>query len=78
MKEYMKPELEALPLEGNDNIQGCTFDAVGSNMDPVIRRLLGDKADQPGLFANGEACKNPVDISGYCKYGPSGNMVFNS
>ena len=91
MKKYMKPQLVALSLVGNDALcaTSCGIDAEGTNMDPTLKLalqlaglLLGNDKDgfyiPKTAFGTGEACDQDKIIDGYCKFGPSGQLVFVS
>ena len=88
MKKYMKPQLVALSLVGNDALcaTSCGIDAEGANMDPTLKLALqlAGLFDSEGLkpiagtFGTGEACNQSTTIDGYCKFGPSGQLVFVS
>lgn len=77
MKTYEKPRLVALAVSSNDLLcQSCAIDAIGNNMDPVLRRYLdlyGVTLEQ--LFGSGETCTIPVE--GYCKFNGA-YVVINS
>ena len=91
MKKYMKPQLVALSLVGNDALcaTSCGIDAEGTNMDPALKLalelagllagndLIGYKPIE-GTFGTGEGCNQDAIIDGYCKFGPSGQLVFVS
>ena len=86
MRTYEKPRLMALSLSGSDALCACSIDAVGSNMDIAVKQMLenlglldGDKPRE-GTFAPKDQCDKDkeVNINGYCKHGPSGEMLFNS
>ncbi len=81
MKKYEKPRLMALSLSGSNALCACQVDAVGPNMSQEIIHAL-DGLVQPdqisSCFEAGYQCQIPVDVEGYCKYGPSGQTVFNS
>ena len=81
--------LNTFSLSGNEALCACHYDVVGSNADPytkenLIRLLRMSGYDVPGneipdyYFANGEDCATKVDITSYCKFGPSGEIIFNS
>ena len=82
MKQYVKPDLTFLALSGNSALCACSYDALGSNMDPNIRFVLegfGIPEDEfQNCFAYQEACSTKIDTDSFCKFGPSGALVFNS
>ena len=84
MKTYEKPRLNALSLSGNSLLCSCAIDAVEPNMNDSLKKALSlipgiDLSNTANLFTAADACKQPIDIDGYCKMSPTEtNMVFNS
>ena len=85
MKTYTKPKMVALSLAGNSLLCACEFDVSEPNMSEEIRRWLGnlgwlnsDKTGaQTGVFTEDmNSCMR--QLPGYCKMGPSGEIIFNS
>ena len=89
MKQYEKPQLNTFSLSGNEALCACVYDVVGSNADPSMKNLVlaglqslgyssvdGEIPEQ--LFGLGDNCKEQIDFMGYCKFGPSGEFIFNS
>lgn len=90
MKSYEKPVLNTFSLSANEALCACAHDVVGDNADKSLKkgliemlRLLG--YDVPGeeipehYFAKGEDCMVQVpEIDAFCKFGPGGDIIFNS
>lgn len=79
MKPYEKPRLVALSLSGNDMLcASCAIDVVGDNMNPTYKEIIDDLfGGVSPNFGTGEECTD-ITIDGYCKFGPTGELVFNS
>ena len=89
MKQYEKPLLNTFSLSGNEALCACTYDVVGSNADPSMKNMILAGLNAMGyetpngeiperLFGLGDNCAEQIDFMGYCKFGPSGEFIFNS
>lgn len=87
MKTYRKPQIIALSLDTNETIcKNCQIDAIGAHMNDLMLPIYEaaeinpkDSATIAKLFAIDEAqCAVQIDAWGYCKFGPSGSLLFNS
>lgn len=78
MKKYEKPDIGIISLEANETFcQTCAIDAVEPNMNQELKDLI-ELADYLNPFT-GESELNCADVvQGYCKFGPSGALIFNS
>ena len=87
MKEYKKPAMMALSLSANDMLCGDCNVKTRFTEDPFILKLAaewgkgGNIPDilDPGdnVFGTGETgCS--IELDTYCKYGPTGQIIFTS
>lgn len=86
MKEYKKPAMMALSLSANDMLCGDCNVKTRFTDDPFIKKWtedFGAGGNVPGVldpgdnvFGAGEDCS--IELDTYCKYGPTGQIIFTS
>lgn len=76
MKIYEKPTLVMMSIAGNDLLcSSCDIDVMGENKDPFISEIIEDFGPNP---FEGSANSCDTQITGYCKFSATTNVVINS